>query len=226
MKGGPGAGREMCHPHQYRCPQKGCSGSAPSQHHWLGAGGGLRGRAGPNPPGSWGTGADLLFPTLSPHLRSFGEGAPCLWHMALLLPGHTSSRLPLRPEHVSRIASPAGKIQGGKKPNCREPAVSVRSSPPRRKQNRGHPTLLSPPVAVDLIKDLFNKRESEEREACLASPLSDEALCDSLNLFPASRTKPRRHQGLAVHRHGPQLSGFLRPIHGMQSLGAASTMPP
>lgn len=50
--------------------------------------------------------------------------------------------------------------------------------------------LLSLPVAVDLIKDLFNKRGSKEQDACHASPLSDEALHDSLNLFPASQTKP------------------------------------
>lgn len=89
--------------------------------------------------------------------------------------------------------------------------------------------LLSPPVAADLIKDLFNKRGSEEREVCHASPLSDKALCDSLNLFPASRTKPSCHGGPAAHWHGrfgtatavPQLSGFLHPTNGTPSHGVS-----
>lgn len=75
------------------------------------------------------------------------------------------------------------------------------SSPLPQKQSRGHLVLLSLPVAADLIKDLFNKRGSKEQEACHASRLSDEALHDSLNLFPASQTKRSCHQGLAAHQH-------------------------
>lgn len=70
--------------------------------------------------------------------------------------------------------------------------------------------LLSLLVAVDLIKDLFNQRGS--RRPCHASPLSDEVLCDSLKLFPASQTKGARH-GHCM----PQLSRFLHPTNGMRS---------
>lgn len=127
----------------------------------------------------------LLFPTLSPNLCSFGEGGS--------VPMEHSSASPRAHELTSHFIPstfpgshhPWEKPRG-KTANCWEPAASVHSLPLRKEQSGGHPTLLSPPVAVDLIKDLFNKRGSEEREACHTSLLSDKALCDSLNLFPAS----------------------------------------
>lgn len=60
----------------------------------------------------------LLLPTLSPNLRSFGEGALHPRRTALLLPGHTSSRLPsshaLLQDHITRGKNPGGKQQSAR----------------------------------------------------------------------------------------------------------------
>lgn len=170
----------------------------------------------------------LCLPTPYPRIPASGSG-PCACGMlshAQLLPGHTSS-------YPFILSTLPGSHHPQKKPGGKRklPRATSHSLLPRRKQSRGHPALLSLPVAVDLIKDLFNKRGSEAQEACHASPLSDKALCDSLNLLPVSRTKPSCHRDPAVHRHGrfgaatavPQLSGCFCPTNGMQSCRAAGT---